>query len=428
MKRSTVWSAVAVALALAGVVAVLIRPTAPHVGTVVTELDDFSPAVLAAVEDYRTERYLGALAAAVITVAVPGLFVATRRGRHAIDRLRTGGPVRTATVVAGLISLATALAVLPLAWWLGYVRERRWGFATGSVWGWLRDRAITDGVGILVAVVLAMVFVWLRRRWPRDWHLRLTVAGTVLTALLAFASPLVIQPLLLDTTPLSSGATRTAVTEVLERAGEPELDILVGDASRRTTKVNAFVTGLGPSRQVVLYDTLLELPPEQVAVVVAHELAHREHADIARGVLASATGLLLGLTFLRWVLRRAGEEGPTSAGRAVAILVLFLAAAQLVAAPAANWVSRRAEASADHRALELTDAAGELIAAQRRFVVRDLADPSPPWWVMGLWGTHPSVEDRIGAAVSYAHTHGLELPDRRTLLSDEPHPPQLRHD
>lgn len=429
-RRHIAWWAIAAALALAGVAAVLVRPLAPDLPPVTTTLDAFDGDVLAAVREYRSDRYALTAVVAFVSVAVPAIFVLTSFGRRLVAlsarRLRRRSAI--AAAVAAMIALATAVAELPLAYWVSYVRERRWGFATASSAEWLRDWAVVVGFVLIVAVVGAVVFVWARHRWADTWHLRLVVAGTGLTALLTLGYPLLVQPLLLPTQELGPGPVHDAVTAVLERAGAEDVDVLVGDASRRTTKVNAFVTGIGPSRQLVLFDTLLELPAEDVAVVVAHELAHREHRDVPRAVLASATGFFLGVLLLRRVVDRGGEDGKASDARAVAVLALFLAAGQIVAAPVTSWSSRRAEAAADHRALELTRAPTPFISTQRTFVVRDLADPSPPDWVTVLWGTHPTISERIRAAVAFAEANGIELPSREEFERDEPTPPEPRAD
>jgi STE24 endopeptidase len=418
--------AIALALAAAGIVATLWRPLAPPLGAVDTALDDFTPAVLATVEAYRGVRWAAAAGNTLLTVLVPFLLVATRRGRGIVARLAgpaPHSPARAALVAAGVLA-AISLARLPIALTVGYVREGQWGFRTASLGVWWYDWALAVGGRLLVGAVLAAVFVAVVRRWPRSWHTRLTVVGVAASAALVLIHPLVVQPLTLRTQPLDEGPVRTAVEDVLAAAGEPDVPILVGDASTRTSRVNAFFTGLGPSRRVVLYDTLLELPVEQVRFVVAHELAHREHRDIARSVLLGAAGLLLGLTLLRRVLERPGLaatlqlRGPTDP-RVIAFVVMLATVGELAAAPVANLVSRRAEAAADHRALELTDEPATVVATARTFVVRDLSAPDPPVWTQQLWGSHPPPDRRVRAGVAYARRNGLALPDVETLRAAE---------
>jgi STE24 endopeptidase len=121
-----------------------------------------------------------------------------------------------------------------------------------------------------------------------------------------------------------------------------------------------------------------------------------------------------------WVLRRAwlhprlAELRRIGGGEARLLPVLAVAvlmAANLVGAPIVNAVSRRAEAAADHRALEVMEDPAAQIRVNRAFVTRDLADPTPPAWVVTLWGSHPSVQQRIQAAVDHAARTGQDLPD-----------------
>lgn len=419
-----------VALAAAGVMASVLRPLAPP-ARVSTRLDEFSAEVLRTVAAYVEPRYLAVAVTTALSVLVPFWFVGTRRGRLVTARL--AGPAEhsgaRAALVAAVVVGAASLARLPVALPVSYYRDRAWGFATGSVATWFGDWAVTVGGRLLAYTAGAGVLLWAVRRWPRSWPFRLTLLGTAAVAVVVLVHPVLVQPLTLTTQPLEEGLLRTQLETMLDRAGEPEVEILVGDASRRTTRVNAFVTGLGPSRQLVLYDTLLELPDDRVLYVAAHEFAHREHRDLARGVALSAVGLLVGLLLLALVLRApgtatvVGARGPSDP-RFVPLVVVLAVVGQLVAAPVAMGVSRRAEAAADHRALELTREPAAMVATTRTFVVRDLANPSPPTWVRLLFGSHPTPVERIRAAAGFARAHDLELPDLEELRAAEA---EIRH-
>lgn len=424
--RVVVPALLATALAVAGVVATLWRPVAPAASSVVTDLDEFLPEVLRTVATYRGPRYLAVAVATTLSVAVPFLFLATKRGRAVVVRLagtRPHGAWRGALVAAVVVGVAS-LARLPLAVGVDLVRDRDWGFSTGSVGTWTWGWAVSVGGRVLAYAAGSAVLLWGIRRWPRSWPFRLTLLGTAAGAVLVLVHPLVVQPLTLATTPLEAGPVRDELQTVLDRAGESDVDILVGDASRRTTRVNAFVTGLGPSRQLVLYDNLLELPTDRVGYVVAHELAHRQHGDLARGVALGATGLLAGLLVLGMVLRSPGTSavlgarGPADP-RLVPLVVVLVVLGQLLAAPVATAVSRRAEAAADHGALLLTRAPEAMIATTRTFVVRDLSHPRPPVWVRALFGTHPSPTERIRAAIAFAQDHELVLPPLESFRAAE---------
>jgi len=413
--RRALLTAVVLAAA-AGLVVTLWRPTAPPLLGTPTELSAFHPDLLARVAAYRGSQRLMALLALLLSVAVPVLALVVPATRWRLVALaRRGRPAIGAALAVVAVVVAIDVVTLPLDVWIGWFHEREWGFAAGSLRLWLRDRLVGLVLRVLIAVVAAVAVRALAARAADTWQHWLVLLATVAVGVLVLLQPLVVQPLFLSTEPLSPGPVREAVAEVLAAAGEFELGIDVGDASRRTTRVNAFVTGLGPSRRVVLYDTLLELPPDQVAYVVAHELAHREHRDLPRGILLTATAAVPVV----WVLRRLWEHPRVEALRSsaggqarllpmAALVVLVLAT--WVGTPLANAVSRRAEAAADHRALELTGEPAVQIAVNRVFVERDLADPTPPAWVTALWGTHPPTGARIQAAVDHAVRYGLPLP------------------
>jgi STE24 endopeptidase len=419
-ERTTPYLLLALVLAVIGAVALLWRPLAPPVGTLNTDLADFRPEVLATVAAYRTPRYVIFGVATALEVLVPLLVVLTRRGRRLVARI--AGPVSRAPLRAGgvafVVALLTSLATFPLAAWSRIVHDGRWGFRTQSAGSWLVDW-LTVGLGTWLAVAaLVVVLMAAAARWPRSWPYRLTLLGSVLAAAVVLLHPLVLQPILLPTSPMPPSETRDELEAILEEQGAEDLELHVGEASLRTTRVNAMVVGIGPTERVVLYDTLLDLPGDQVESVLAHELAHREHRDLLRGVLAVPTFLLPALLVLRRVLtgsgvrRRTGARGPVDPRLAAAVLATA-AVLELVGGPVANVASRRAEAAADHRTIEVTGDPAGRIAAARAVVVRDLSPPRAPSWVRVLSATHPAVEDRIRAAVDQARPE--QLPSRDEL-------------
>ena len=181
-------------------------------------------------------------------------------------------------------------------------------------------------------------------------------------------------------------------------------DVLVSDASRRTTALNAYVSGFGSTRRIVVYDTVLEqLPDDEIESIVAHELGHVSADDVLTGTLVGALGAGAAVALLGWLLswtpllRRAGADAPGDPR--VVPLVLFLAAVgTVVSTPVQNVVSRQVEARADVHALDLTADPGAFIAMQRRLAATNLNDPTPPaawqWW----FGTHPTAVQRVAMA------------------------------
>ena len=409
------WGA-AVALAVAGLVATLARPVAPGVpADLVTDLTAFRPDVLARVDAWVGPIRLAFLPRTLVELATPVVLFGTGTGRRLLERL-AGRRLRTLRA-AGATVLATTLTGLPFTVWLGYVHAGRVGLRTSGPVRWslelLGEALLRAG---LVAVGVA-VALWLVRRLPRAWPPVVTLVATAAAVGLLLVEPVVTTQLRLAPVPLQDGPVAQAVDEVLTSSTLDDVAVVVGAASVRTSAVNAYVTGTGPTRTVVLFDTLLELPPEQVAAVVAHEVAHAEVADPLRGVLATASAVLPLALLGAWVLRRRPLplHGSTAGAGAVALLLVV----QLVGAPIATWQSRRVEAAADARALELRPDPGQAVRVARGFVVGSLSDPTPPAWVVALGGTHPSPDQRIRRAVALARAQGLSLPTLATVRAEE---------
>jgi len=396
----------AVVLAIAGLLAIAIRPHAPTVPALplAGELATFPSEVLQQVRAWVGPIRVAFVLQTLVTLGVPLFLVTTARGRQVVDRFGSG---RLPTVRGALMpQVAAVLVSLPFVWWISWDHAGDFGFRTARPLRFVLETAGAFALEMTITTVTVLLLLWLVRRRPYDWPAVGTLLGTVLTGLLVLVHPLAVTALLYDPQPLEDATVRAAVEPVVERSTLPETELLVGNASVRTTRVNAFVTGVGPTQQVVLWDTLLELPPERIAAVVGHELAHAEHADLPRGVLASATGILVALGLAHLVLRRAGDVSLRGA-RAGAVTAVVLVLAQFVASPVVAWESRRVEAAADARALELVrDPAGQ-VALQRGFVIDDLSDPDPPTWVR-LLGSHPTSTERIQRAVAFALTEGLD--------------------
>ena len=363
-----------------------------------TEALTFDEDVLADVTAYRSPRRMMALASQLIGVAVPlaigALLLGGRGGRVLRLRVPLALPLALQVgVAAALVVLATALVRLPLAVGAGVVQDGAWGFRTRSVPGWALDHLLVVsgralGLGLLVAAVVALAV-----RHPRTWPARVSVLVAVVGPLALLLHPLVVHPLLLPTGPMPDGEHRDAVVAVVARSGV-DVPVLLGEASLRTTRRNAVVTGLGPTQRVVLHDTLLELGPREVAAITAHELAHIERRDPLRGVLAPVPVVLIA-----GLLARRRLAGGVDLRVAAAVVALVLAA-EAALTPVAAAVSRTIEHRTDVRSVALSADADAHAALLRTFVIDGLADPDPPRWSVLLWATHPAPAHRIRTVLS----------------------------
>jgi STE24 endopeptidase len=222
----------------------------------------------------------------------------------------------------------------------------------------------------------------------------------VLLAAAVVLWPLAVEPLFHRFAPLPPGEIQTATARIMERAGLEPGEILVVDASRRTSRVSAYVTGLGRTQRVVLYDTLIRgVPAREVAVIAAHEIAHRSRRHLLIGTALACAGCMVAFPAAAWILARAGwpggrPQGPGFVAGLVFVLLLFATAFQ----PLSNAVSRRMEAEADAVARSLVEDPRAPLDARVRLARLNLADPYPPTWVKVLLYEHPTLPERIAAA------------------------------
>jgi STE24 endopeptidase len=261
-------------------------------------------------------------------------------------------------------------------------------------------------LGVVLAALLLAALVGLARALPVAWPAVAALGAAALVLLLGLVAPVVLEPLFNRFESLPDRELAAELRELSERAGVPVRDVLVADASRRTRKENAYVSGLGRTRRVVLYDTLLNRATRaEVRLVTAHELAHRRERHVAKGAAFSALGaaafvlVLWGLLSWPPVLDAVGATGADDPR--IAPFVLFVAAVlELLVLPFGSALSRRWERLADRFSLELTDDLAAFEAAHVALARSNLADLAPPRMVYFLLFTHPTPPERLQAARS----------------------------
>ncbi|MDQ4008756.1 MAG: M48 family metalloprotease, partial [Actinomycetota bacterium] len=237
-------------------------------------------------------------------------------------------PLQVVGVVA-VFAVLTWLVTLPLAVWVEVVL-RRWGLSTQDWGGWLLDEARGLGLTVVLTGVGLVLLVGLVRWLPRWWFVPASLGAGALVFVMSFVYPVVVEPVFNDFRPMAAGELRSSLLELAEADGVPADDVLVADASRRTTTLNAYVSGFGQTRRIVVYDTMLREPDEEVRAVVAHELGHADANDVLVGSTIGAAGTAaavaaLGLILPSGPLRRRGVHG--AGDPVVAATVLALATA-----------------------------------------------------------------------------------------------------
>jgi len=339
------------------------------------------------------ERFLTVdrLLATAILVAV--LVVYARRGQRLV-RESAAGRVGTGMLLAVLGFALVWLAEVPFGlaalWW-----QRRYGVSHQGYAPWLLESFLGLGAVFLfvgVAFAVAMGLAGAMRRW---WWAVAAPAFVALGLLYVFVSPYLIP----NTSPLREPrlAAEARALERSEGVGHARLE--VQDVHRFTTAPNAESTGLGPTRTVVLWDTLLHdgFSRSEVRLALAHEIAHLAHEDVLKRAGWTALFLLPAWGAVAFFTRR---RGGLARPEAVPVALLVLVVAQLLAAPLLDAAYRRQEAAADWAALDATREPAAARSLNRKLAVKSLGDPEPPGWTQALFGDHPTTIERI--AMSYA--------------------------
>lgn len=357
----------------------------------VDETHLFDAALLDETEDF--ERFLrwNDIASNVVLLVVLVLF-AWRGWRFA--RESAAGRIGTGMLL-GMIGLALVwIAQLPFAiagiWW-----EKRYDIVTAGYVEWVLENWLVLGAQFLFICLWLLITMALAAPLRDRWWLAAAPVFAALALLLAFLTPYLVPDQRDPDPALAADARRIA-----RATGEEGVELKVQEIGDLTEAPNAFAAGLGPSRRVVLWDTLLEPPfdRDEVRVVLAHEYGHHESGHIWKGLAWYA---LISLPILFVVARVARRWGGLYQPRAVPVALLALVGVSLVVQPFDNLITRRMEMEADWVALETTkdpDSARELF---EEFADTALQDPDPPEWAHVWFDTHPSIVDRIAEATAW---------------------------
>ncbi len=287
----------------------------------------------------------------------------------------------------------------------GELIARAQGLSNYTPLSWAWDLAKGLALESLGYTTLVFGLFGLVRRFPRRWWLVLGLPAAMTLVAYGLVSPYRAR-LFDDFRPLEDRALARRLEGLAAEAGFPLSAIKVREASRTTNVLNAYITGMGPSRELVLYDTLLEaLTDDEIVVAVAHELAHQQEKDVLVGSLLSGAGLVgllwLAALALRWGSRCVGHDGPGDP-RNLPLLLLTTVLAFTLARPVVYAKSRAEELQADRIALATTQDPASFVSLQVKLARRNQADVRPPWWAVLWFASHPSVYERIATAKFFA--------------------------
>jgi STE24 endopeptidase len=302
-------------------------------------------------------------------------------------------------------SLGIFLLYLPFNFYRGFVLAHQFGLSTQTALGWLSDWLKNVLINLVIDGLLWSGLYGLMRLLPRRWPL----LGGALLVLAAFGltllNPIIITPLFYQVRQLDDPELEARILTLADRAGMPVDAVQVIDASSKTTQVNAYVTSFGETQRIVLFDTLLAgYTPDEVEVVLAHELGHWYYRHVLLGLMATGAVGWLGLFVLRWLLNRVwqplGWRGPADVA-GLPLVLAVIALATMLSLPVQNLLSRFGENQADEFALSVSRKPEAFMGLFEQLVEQNLTVVDPPAWEKFIFYSHPPVVERLQTAERY---------------------------
>ena len=295
---------------------------------------------------------------------------------------------------------------LPFAWYAQFKLEERFGFNTSTAKTWVLDRL----KGLLLAVLLgfpllALVLKLIEWTGPHWWILA-AVLVTAFQLLLMLIAPAVIMPLFNKFTPLSEGSLRDRLFTLARRTDFPTRSIEVMDGSKRSRHSNAFFTGFGRFRKIVLFDTLVaQLAEPELESVLAHEIGHYKKRHVLKLLAVSIAGVFTGFAAIAWLARQEwfyrafgfDYHADFAAANVVPVMLLFALLAGTISfwfSPLAHMWSRQFEYEADAFARAAMGAAEPLIQALRKLTEKNLSNLTPHPLYSRFYYSHPTLLER----------------------------------
>ena len=320
-------------------------------------------------------------------------------------------PVQVAGVAA-VFALLSQVIHAPFDWWATMVHDARHGLSNQTPAIWFGDQAKQAVLSVVLGALVLVPIYWAIRTFDTWW----LIGGLLFLAValfLNFVYPVLIMPRFNKFTPMPDGALRTRIEEIADLAGVTVEGVYTMDGSKRSRRGNAFVAGFGPTKRVVVFDTMLDFPIEHIAQVVAHEIGHYRLNHIPKTFPLAGLQMLVTLAFVQYVgghetvLGWAGVDrlaDPASVPVFGVALGIPLTALSVLTA----WVSRRNEREADLEALELLADPTSFVAMWPGLVERNKADLEPGWWDK-LTASHPQVPERMQFGLDWAEMNAVAV-------------------
>jgi len=312
------------------------------------------------------------------------------------------------------LMLGYQLISAPLTYYSSYILPHRYGLSTMSLKHWLLDLLKGLALSLVFSIIAVELVYLLLATQPQTWWLWVAAALLFFSVVMANLAPVLILPLFYKFSPLADTELTQRLLALAERAHTRVRGVFTMHLSSKTTAANAALMGLGNTRRIVLGDTMLDrYTPDEIEVVLAHELGHHVHRDIWKLIISQSVLMLVGLYLVNLVLHWAVETQHYYQALADAatmpLVLLLIAAFGLIVAPLSNGYSRAIERQADEYALQATQKIESFKSAMTRLANQNLSEVEPSPVIEFLLHDHPSIGKRLKHADEFAARHGLPL-------------------
>lgn len=328
----------------------------------------------------------------------------------AIDRFWAGlafSEIVTGIAVIASVVFISELVGIPAALYRTFVIEERFGFNRSTLKTFWTDRLKGLVLAVILGLPLLLVVLWLMESAGGDWWLYAWGAVSLFSITANLAYPKFIAPLFNKFEPIEQGEVADRLQALLERTGFRSDGIYVMDGSRRSSHGNAYFTGLGKTKRIVFFDTLLQqLNPAQIEAVLAHELGHFKKRHILKGMMLSLATSFAGFALLAWLMQQGwfyaglGVSEPSSY-MALLLFVLVAPVFTFFIGPLLAWYSRKHEFEADAYAASQADA-GSLASALVNLYRKNASTLTPDPLYSAFHDSHPPASIRIARLGSTA--------------------------
>lgn len=318
--------------------------------------------------------------------------------REALDINRWLQTLAYAAIVFGGLNILT----YPLKVYSDYILPKRYGLSTQSFKSWLWDGIKSALLSAIIGLPILLLVYYLLGNFQDTWWLLAWGAIVVVTVVISIILPVFLIRVFYKLKPLNDEGLKTRLKSLADKTGAKVKGVYTIDYSSKGTGANAFVAGLGGTRRIVLTDTMIQqYTPQEIEVVLAHELGHHVHWDVPKGIilmsLLTLVELYLAHVFLQWVIPHTDFSGIDDIA-ALPLLAIVFGAVAFITRPALNWNSRRIEANADRFSIAITKDLPSFESAMVRLTDQNLSDAEPTAWEKALFYSHPPFPERVRLA------------------------------